>query len=105
MNAVGIDVSKGRSTVAILRPMGEVVQTPIDVRGTMQSVWNVWRISSSRWVKIRASSWRQQADTTNRLPENCTTMGYLFLSSIPLPSTGIAQAVLSARSKTTERML
>ena len=31
MNAVGIDVSKGRSTVAILRPMGEVIQTPIDV--------------------------------------------------------------------------
>lgn len=31
MNAVGIDVSKGKSTVAILRPMGEVVQTPINV--------------------------------------------------------------------------
>ena len=31
MNAVGIDVSKGRSTVAILRPMGEVVQAPEDV--------------------------------------------------------------------------
>lgn len=31
MNAVGIDVSKGKSTVAILRPMGEVVQTPIDI--------------------------------------------------------------------------
>lgn len=31
MNAVGIDVSKGRSTVAILRPMGEVIQAPIDV--------------------------------------------------------------------------
>lgn len=31
MNAVGIDVSKGKSTVVILRPMGEVVQTPIDV--------------------------------------------------------------------------
>ena len=31
MNAIGIDVSKGKSTVAILRPMGEVVQTPIDV--------------------------------------------------------------------------
>ena len=31
MNAVGIDVSKGRSTVAILQPMGEVIQTPIDV--------------------------------------------------------------------------
>ena len=31
MNAIGIDVSKDKSTVAILRPMGEVVQTPIDV--------------------------------------------------------------------------
>ena len=31
MNAVGIDVSKGKSTVAILRPMGKVVQTPVDV--------------------------------------------------------------------------
>ncbi len=30
MNAVGIDVSKGRSTVAILRPMGEVVMLPTD---------------------------------------------------------------------------
>ena len=31
MNAVGIDVSKGRSTVAILRPLGEVIQTPKDI--------------------------------------------------------------------------
>lgn len=31
MNAVGIDVSKGKSTVAILRPMGEIVQIPTDV--------------------------------------------------------------------------
>lgn len=31
MNAVGIDVSKGKSTVAILRPFGEVVASPFDV--------------------------------------------------------------------------
>lgn len=31
MNAVGIDVSKGKSTVAILRPFGEVVRLPFDV--------------------------------------------------------------------------
>ena len=31
MNAVGIDVSKGKSTVTILRPMGEVVHGPVDV--------------------------------------------------------------------------
>ncbi len=31
MNAVGIDVSKGKSTVAVLRPFGEVVAEPFDV--------------------------------------------------------------------------
>lgn len=31
MNAVGIDVSKGKSMVAILRPMGEVVKKPFEV--------------------------------------------------------------------------
>lgn len=31
MNAVGIDVSKGKSTVAFLRPFGEVVRLPFDV--------------------------------------------------------------------------
>jgi hypothetical protein len=28
MNAVGIDVSKGKSMVAIMRPFGEIVSTP-----------------------------------------------------------------------------
>ncbi len=31
MNAVGIDVSKGKSTVAVLRPFGEIVISPFDV--------------------------------------------------------------------------
>lgn len=31
MNAVGIDVSKGKSTVAALRPVGEVIIAPFDV--------------------------------------------------------------------------
>ena len=34
MNAVGIDVSKGKSTVAILRPFGEIVTSPFDVAHT-----------------------------------------------------------------------
>ena len=34
MNAVGIDVSKGKSTVAILRPQGIVVASPYDVPHT-----------------------------------------------------------------------
>ena len=32
MNAVGIDVSKGKSMVAIMRPFGEIVSTPQPVR-------------------------------------------------------------------------
>ena len=34
MNAVGIDVSKGKSTVAILRPFGEIVASPFEVTHT-----------------------------------------------------------------------
>lgn len=34
MNAVGIDVSKGKSTVAIMRPFGEVVAEPFEVSHT-----------------------------------------------------------------------
>ena len=35
MNAVGIDVSKGKSTIAVIRPFGEVVKTPFDVAHTV----------------------------------------------------------------------
>ena len=34
MNAVGIDVSKGKSTVAIMRPFGEVIAEPVEVSHT-----------------------------------------------------------------------
>jgi len=34
MNAVGIDVSKGKSMVAIMRPFGEAVASPFEVTHT-----------------------------------------------------------------------
>lgn len=34
MNFVGIDISKGRSTVAVMRPFGEIVISPFEVRHT-----------------------------------------------------------------------
>ena len=34
MNAVGIDVSKGRSTIAVVKPFGEIVAKPFEVRHT-----------------------------------------------------------------------
>ena len=37
-NAVGIDVSKGKSTIAILQPGGVIVRKPFDVFHTSQSL-------------------------------------------------------------------
>ena len=34
MNCVGIDVSKGKSMIAVMRPLGEVVVSPFEVRHT-----------------------------------------------------------------------
>ena len=34
MDSVGIDISKGRSTIAVMRPFGEVVISPFEVRHT-----------------------------------------------------------------------
>ncbi len=61
MNAVGIDVSKGKSTVAILRPMGEVVQAPIDVSHDAVSMERLaYQILALG--KIPELSWKQQDD-------------------------------------------
>ena len=37
-NAVGIDVSKGKSTIAVLQPGGVIVRKPFDVFHTSQSL-------------------------------------------------------------------
>ena len=34
MNSVGVDISKGKSTVAVVRPFGEAVISPFEVRHT-----------------------------------------------------------------------
>lgn len=38
MNAVGIDVSKGKSMVAIMRPFGEIVFTPFEIKHTTSDI-------------------------------------------------------------------
>ncbi|PWJ48114.1 Transposase IS116/IS110/IS902 family protein [Faecalicatena contorta] len=38
MNAIGIDVSKGKSMVAILRPYGEIVSSPFEIRHTSGNI-------------------------------------------------------------------
>lgn len=38
MNAVGIDISKGKSIVAVLRPLGEIVHSPFEVLHTRSGI-------------------------------------------------------------------
>lgn len=47
MNSVGIDVSKGRSTVAVMRPFGEVVISPVEVRHTDSELSELARLLKS----------------------------------------------------------
>ena len=49
MNAVGIDVSKGKSMVAALRPMGEVALLPQEFLHTLM------RELSRLWIKVKAA--------------------------------------------------
>lgn len=44
MNAVGIDISKGKSMVCIMRPFGEVVASPYEVIHTNGDPKNRCRI-------------------------------------------------------------
>lgn len=41
MISVGIDVSKGKSTVCILKPYGEIVASPFEVRHTESELKNL----------------------------------------------------------------
>ena len=41
MNAVGIDVSKGKSMVCILRPYGEVISSPFEIKHTSIDISNL----------------------------------------------------------------
>lgn len=42
MNAAGIDVSKGRSIVALLRPYGEIVLSPFEIRHTFGNIQSLF---------------------------------------------------------------
>lgn len=43
INAVGINVSKGKSMVAIPRPYGEIVSKPFEVRHTSISIRSLYK--------------------------------------------------------------
>lgn len=47
MNAVGIDVSKGKSMVAILKPFGEVVYKPFEIKHTTSDINSLVKLINS----------------------------------------------------------
>ena len=77
MNAVGIDVSKGKSMVCVMRPFGEVVLEPFEVLHAAQNLHDLAE-------KLKALDgetalfWKPPGITTNRLLSFYTMRAYLF---------------------------
>ena len=56
-NAVGIDVSKGKSTIAVLQPGGNVVRKPFDVKHSASGLKDLVGYISSVRSKIEEVTW------------------------------------------------
>ena len=81
MNAVGIDVSKGKSTVAIMRPFGEVVAEPFEVSHTDCGVAETGLLfgEAARRNKDRHGVHRE---LLGNLSPRCCTMQAFFVSIV-----------------------
>ena len=71
MNAVGIDVSKGKSMVAIMRPFGEVVSIPFEIKHTTSNISSITlyclrfcHLSSAQRAILTASALLPKDDIT-----------------------------------------
>ena len=53
MISVGIDVSKGKSTVCILKPCGEVLKTPFEILHTMEGILSLVNIIKTYDEEVR----------------------------------------------------
>lgn len=47
MNAIGIDVSKGKAIVAIMRPFGETVSAPFEIKYTASDIKSLIQLINS----------------------------------------------------------
>ena len=55
MNAVGIDVSKGKSMVAIMRPFGEIVSSPFEIKHTTSDINSLVELINSEVTRMRCT--------------------------------------------------
>ncbi|MCI8407011.1 MAG: IS110 family transposase [Oscillospiraceae bacterium] len=101
ITAVGIDVSKGKSTVAVRRPGGEVVLTPFqvnhDAAGLSSLVKTLQDVGGNIRIVMEHTGmyWRPIALALKEA-------GFLSAWSTPCSST-ISATTLCARSKRTRR--
>ena len=80
MNAVGIDISRGKSTVAVLRPFGEVVMLPFEVKHN-----NAELLALAEQLKFIDGETRVVMEHTGRYYEpvaNALHNSGLFVSSV-----------------------
>ena len=56
MNAAGIDVSSRKSTVAVLRPFGEVIKLPFDVRRSAEELASLAEQLSFSFIMVSTTS-------------------------------------------------
>lgn len=77
MNAVGIDVSKGKSMVAVMQPLGVVAASPFEVAHTESELKELAKFLKRLRARLRLS-WNTQAAIMNQLPDSSTTRVSMF---------------------------
>lgn len=101
MNAAGIDVSSRKSTVAVLRPLGEVVKLPFEVPHSAEGLALL-----AKQLKALESETRVVIEhtgaTTNTLPTSFMKRGSTSARSIPCSLKHTA-GTLCARLRLTKR--
>ena len=103
MNAVGIDVSKGKSMVTILRPFGEIVSSPFEIKHTSSDIHSLIKLIHS----IEGES-RVVMEHTGRYMKHLLTsfQQQISLSVLLIPSwSKILITILFARSSPTKLIL
>lgn len=79
MNSVGIDVSKGKSTVVALRPMGEVALPPTEYLHTEIELEKLAYTILALGEDTRVVMERLQVVITSLLPQHFTNMGFTYV--------------------------
>ena len=97
MNAAGIDVSSRKSTVAVLRPFGEIVKLPFDVRHSAEDL-----AALAAQLKSIEGETRVVMEHTGRYYESVAKVLHeagLYVSASTLCSSRSTATTLSARSR------